>query len=499
MHKYRTGTKVRIHKNWGKHLPWVVFSVLFTLSGVTSALMLPAGAGMDEPSHVNRTMQVTVGQFLPVKVDQGLIDPETSTYANEEETLYGGVVDEGVADQAIHGMREFQLKQEHYSFPAWNDTRLNMNLKFGISTGQRVFSNTVVNNPILYVPQALAFSLATMITDSAYWSIIAMRLAGILFIVLAGSFAIYLIPFGKWVLSSILLLPGTIMINSMVTADTVTTGVAVIFFAMVIRALNNDKINNWEWTILGVSGLLLGTVKMTYVPLLGLLLLLPILKAEYRTQKTLLKLSSIILCTSVLLLTWFFVVKNINTGAMYSREVFPPRQTEFLASNLPVFLKALFTQIISQNYFLFGDFGVLNVHGIISTSGAGILLLIVVSMIITACEPKSSILVHHGWLLLLTCVSIFIVIFTLVGYALYTQFTPVGNSQILGIQSRYFIPVLPLFLVPFVVLSHINVKRRGGQVQVIESAAPIDLVVVQIGLMFAIVGFTVFQVFYTLY
>ena len=45
-------------------------------------------------------------------------------------------------------------------------------------------------------------------------------------------------------------------------------------------------------------------------------------------------------------------------------------------------------------------------------------------------------------------VTIFMLVFCGIATALYLQFTPVGSDVVLGVQSRYFIPVILLPLTP---------------------------------------------------
>jgi uncharacterized membrane protein len=44
-------------------------------------------------------------------------------------------------------------------------------------------------------------------------------------------------------------------------------------------------------------------------------------------------------------------------------------------------------------------------------------------------------------------IASFIIIYMLIATALYLQFTPVGGAEILGVQSRYYLPLVPLLLV----------------------------------------------------
>jgi uncharacterized membrane protein len=158
-------------------LPEVIFFFIFLLCASTVAVLMPAGTGLDEGSHIARTVQLSHGQLFSSEVH---MPGDPNPRDKQEDKLYGGVMDDAIMKVWTANSSNFP-KIEKFDFPTWKDQRLNVDLETGKSSSQYYFSNASVNSPICYIPQILGYWVAQLFTNSAYWQILGMRLGGCCF------------------------------------------------------------------------------------------------------------------------------------------------------------------------------------------------------------------------------------------------------------------------------------------------------------------------------
>ena len=157
--------------------------------------------------------------------------------------------------------------------------------------------------------------------------------AGILF------FCIRYIPIGKWVLASVSLMPTMVIFDATVTADTVTYAMCMSFITVVFKCMcENRALRRSQWILLLLVSISLALIKLSYVPLIILLVLIPIANQYVRSKKALFSLLGIMLCTGILFIGWYLVVSSINTGAMFDVGASPILQKQYVFSHLITYL-----------------------------------------------------------------------------------------------------------------------------------------------------------------
>ncbi len=134
--------------------------------------------------------------------------------------------------------------------------------------------------PIVYLPQLIGIWLGRLMGLPALYLLYLARLCGFALWVVLAWLALRVMPWGKWFLLTITLLPMTLFEAVGVSADAVTMGLSFLFVATVFRLLPKDQILKKDWALLAGFSMLLPLCKNLYILLLGLLVLIPFHSSE---------------------------------------------------------------------------------------------------------------------------------------------------------------------------------------------------------------------------
>lgn len=443
-HRHVRGRNVR---------PEWVFLVLALIMGGCLALLTPAGGMLDEPNHIARAWAVAHGDWVAQPLDAvGYTSPLDVDMVDAG--LWGGMMDSAMYDMAQSNMIFFHngdgSDRSSYAFPTW-DTPGVSGAKAG-DDGRRLiaYSNTAVNTPFVYLPHALGYWLARVFTTDAYALVVCMRLAGLAACIGVIFACICLIPVGKWVLATISLIPSTVISMSSVTADSMTYATCVAFTTFVLRCALVDKTpSRADLAGLSCATLALALVKVSYLPLLLLLILIPLLNPSARSRVPLLPTALAALGACLLFLGWYALISGINTGAMFNVGASPTLQKDVVLDHPLRYLRILAAQIPAQDYFNIESFQAYDIHGHVIYSGW-------MTALTLCCAVTSHDFREYGIDRLRRCLSrvatvcllAIACVFILVCTALYLQYTPVASDTIDGIQPRYFLPVIFAILLP---------------------------------------------------
>lgn len=428
--------------------PEWVFVVLAIFSGLLLAILIPAGAGFDEPSHIARVEQIVDGKILPQTVQKKDIDTNWSAVPETRFELYGGYSDVALVETSVQNMRSLHTTNQAYAFPTWRDEHIVSGLSVGqLGSTPFVFSNSAINSPIVYVPHIVGYLAARLVTANAYAVIVAMRIAGLLFYACAVFFCIKAIPIGRWALASVALIPNSLITNSMVSADMVTFVMVIALISLSLKAITDQTVDKRLWVLLGLASFVLSLSKIAYVPFLLVLLLIPLIGQKRVRRKSWIKVIVIWFCSSLLWLLWYLVIRNINTGAMYKSTVDAQAQMQFIIGHPVGFLKIIVSNLLGSDLFSTSSMGVLSVHGGFNYGGSITLFMIILAVMVDAGligrQGLRQDLKAFAWIMII-CISFSLILIEL---AVYTQFVAVGSNVTEGAQDRYFLPlVLPAIL-----------------------------------------------------
>lgn len=324
------------------------------------------------------------------------------------------------------------------------------------------YANTAVYSPFAYLPYLVCFPLANLFTSNLYAIIIVCRLGGIATFIAVAALCIRHIPFGKWPLACFCLIPQTLATISTVTADLTTlTASLTVLSALFFIANRGKHASSNSWLALMVGCIFLALAKPGYFVIIGLALLLPFVNKDLRERRFLALIGGIVALSAIAFLLWYLLIHNINTGTMWGKEIDPQQQRAFILAHPLHYLKLVFECLVSENVFSFGREGITSFHSPLANSGWITAVCLIIGCILPDRRERiGDSLAKHAGLIVVCCAFLFVTISIIICTALYLQFTTVGYDLIQGVQERYFLPLVPLIVLPIALLAGILNERR---------------------------------------
>lgn len=299
---------------------------------------------------------------------------------------------------------------------------------------------------VQYLPQAVGIAVARVITSNTYLLTYAGRIANMLVCVALLYFAIKIIPFGK----NLILIPAMIPIAieglASLSPDAMTISVSFLYIAYILHLAFGkvEKIELKEKIILLVMSIIIALCKIVYIPLVGLILIIPKEKFKNGTNKN--KIFNFCVIAGIA------VVINLIWLGIASRYLATFREGDskvqvLLALQNPIryIQSLLYTMNLNGSNYLMSLFGSELGWGeyVKLYSVVPYLIFAIYSFVaITDEELKNKFKTYQLVWIALIVIAIIGLIFT----SLYVQWTTVGTESILGVQGRYFLPILPLIM-----------------------------------------------------
>ena len=299
---------------------------------------------------------------------------------------------------------------------------------------------------VQYIPQATGIALARLVTDNVYLITYGGRIVNMIFALLVLYFAIKLMPFGKKLLLIPAMIPIAIEGFTSLSPDAMTISVAFFYIAYILHLAFGDKeqLGIKEKAILLISSIVIALCKIVYIPLVGLILIIP--KEKFKNQGNKNKILNFCVIAGIA------VIINLIWLAISSRYLSTFREGDskiqvLLALQNPILYiqNVLYTFNLNGSNYLLSLFGadlgwgeLIKLYSIVPYAFLGIYLFTA----ITDNELKDKFKRYQIVWISLVILAIVGLIFT----SLYVQWTTVGQTSIAGIQGRYFLPILPLVM-----------------------------------------------------
>ena len=422
-----------------------LFILIFISFGAMFVFITPPGWNIDEPDHTYRVYQLATGNLLSEKVEipDGL-------------KAFGGKV----PSELIHLYDKTGVRAPG----AVTDTTTKVDGLYGKEPDIRTLkddgSRTIINfsgaalySPIAYAMYIPVFWLGELLSLPFFQIIILSRLIGLLFTAVAFFVAIKYIPVGKWIIFAIGLLPVVVVQAASISADVPQIAVSVLFItliAKIIYAKRSPKLI--EYGMLTALGSVLVLIKLVYAPLVLLVLAIPLIKKECRNRKHILFALLTVIIAAVFGIIWTAMVGyiDINSNPQANFEL----QKAYVLHEPIVYLKTLYYTFFTNQQPLalgniFGNF--VWASAPLAPVYAYIASAILFASVVVKSGRETSIRLGKDkiriWRASLAVVSLMTAV--LIATALYVYSTTLHQSSIVGLQSRYFIPVLPAILLLF--------------------------------------------------
>ena len=232
--------------------------------------------------------------------------------------------------------------------------------------------------------------------------------------------------------------------------------ISALFFAVILRVVYSLR-QGKSITLNDVIGVSIVTIllSMGKIPIfLYLFLLLPLAlllrkksKFEHKAYYYLLFLFGFSFLVTV---WWVLIVKNINTGAYFGRNVDTFKQLSFILSDIPSFLVLLARTLFGYNFFVYtigytNDLAVYAIPKLFTYLSATALFLSIFTNYNSQDYLRSPSNIYFK-LFDITKYLISVAFIISVFIILYLQFSEIGSHTIDGVQERYFIPIYFILL-----------------------------------------------------
>jgi uncharacterized membrane protein len=275
--------------------------------------------------------------------------------------------------------------------------------------------------------------------------------------------AIKIAPRKKWVYAVVGLFPVAIQEAASLSTDVMTIGLSFITIAFIHKLfLQKEPIRRYQYLYIALIGLGLGLTKQTYI-----VLLLPIIFLPKNVLTGLKKRAILVACglgiSIFVAASWYLVIKYQHY-VTYSKvlgvgDVNQVAQLKYILEHPLTFAKTLYRTFIFQGFKNpdLPDFYWTSMYGYFSWFAyalpAAFVSLGYAALLIAFLYKGNSLKdFSRDKMTAIAYSATFIISILAIAVSLYILWTPVGYYQVLGIQGRYFIPILPLLIPIFVVI-----------------------------------------------
>lgn len=255
----------------GKRWPEVVFVSIALVFGLTLVCVNAPFQIQDGGSHFFRAYHISQGDFV----------------TSRKGDIVGGKIPESVRSlpgkyNHLSGHTELRVDRDTF----WAD----FNKPFDAEEKQFVdFFVQSLYAPTVYFPQAAGMALGRMGEWSALKLMYAGRISALLCWIAMVFAAIRITPALKWVFVLVALLPKSLSQAASLSADGPTNAMALLLTAVIMREIlsNETKLNNWDVFFIITLSVLLSMAKQVYLPLVGMIFLIPVQKFKSSNNKLL--------------------------------------------------------------------------------------------------------------------------------------------------------------------------------------------------------------------
>ena len=390
------------------------FSVLcLLLLGSISLFVQPILNMPDEDTHYARAEMVSRGILF--------IDPQQQTH----ETI-----------QALYDLREDRQKP-------YSDSEIQgMKIDQTPAPIEHVASSNLF---IVYIPQAIGIFLAKILNLNVIWSMWLGRLLNLICYSLIVGISLKLASGLQFPLFFVAALPMSVQQAASCSPDALINGSVFLIIGYFIYLYKKETVSWKNLLIFLLFGLLVITSKVTNVFFCGLILLLPLEKKLGRIKSILIKISFILLfivCgVFYYIYTTQFPVSEAQRLYYASVGADSAGQIQYILSNMLEWVKNFggsMIENVSSYVLMLNQYGCLDYDYYISS----IIMVIAFGKI---CYQQRGLLMSVFNKVLLILMMLGNYCFTCL--ALYITWTPVGSTNIEGVQGRYFIPLIALLVV----------------------------------------------------
>ena len=415
--------------------PRRLFLLLAPILFAAYALLTPPFQTFDENQHVYRAWQISSLQFTGERrgpQSGGELPPGLGKATYRE---IGSLVPQGEREAVVRPLSEIF---------SWKTP-------IGVDE-PKVYYNffgAVMYPPVGYLPQVIAIRIGEISGLSVEWTVRLGRLLNCILCISLISWALKLLPFGRWAMATIALLPPTAAYAASFGQDSLIIGGVFILTALGLKISVEKRWTPVGTLILASAGILVTVSKVVYLPLVAVAALPK--PREIAWHRWFWRPAAMAAVSVIFLATWM----RVNAHVVVPFRPWLPsvsEQAHWMAANPIEFIAILGRTFIVllpdmwADLYRYGDSTVpLNLIAAIAGTAS------IFAIMAYGERPATALTrIRRIWML---CIVAGVAL--LVATALFVSYTPRGDLVILGIRARYFLPTLPLFV--------IALMRRGGE------------------------------------
>lgn len=408
--------------------PEKVFLILAIALGTIYMVSTPMFKGHDEQYHWYKAYAISLGEFLPEKKD-GMVGnyiPKEAVSVFEMEKSFLDINYKTI------------INTEKYSY-----NNRSMELEFVDNTPTKSYP------AIQYFPQALGIAIARLVGFSIYVQAYFGRFFNLLFFVITGFIAIKWSKKYGWFLLVFLMSPKILYISSTLNGDIFINGTALLLITYVIKQREEKNILNLKnFLFLFTLSICLSISKIVYFPVVLFTTLLP--KECFKNKKSkIIIVASLLVITAITCLGWYKLI-NITSVATTEKNI---QQLEFVKSNPIIYLgivgRGIMTNFATWAIDMTGGYMEWG-RSLIQPEIISIAFYVIMFLALTQYDMEN--LKRYEKFIILIIIAA--VTFGIIS-AMYITWTPldakkIGDTEILGVQGRYFVPITLLiaYIIP---------------------------------------------------
>ncbi len=443
-----------------------IFVINATILGLFFVFLSPMFSGSDEQNHYYRIYEISSGTLVtPTKGIVGSKLPES-------------------LDKAYNVSGAYNVTKKYRDIKTMNNIKLDKKNVVQYGKDSKNYDNTALYSPIQYFPHVIGFFIGIVLNLSPLMIGLLGRIFNLIFFISIGYLCIKIIPKAKIFYLLILLSPSMLQCATTLSADAFTNIIVLLLLAIIFNVIHkNEKVSIKDKLLIFSLSIIIALCKIVYLPIVFICLFIN--KDKYKNknkEKYLFCLITIILSCIVSYL-WIRYTNSIFDIAYKNSEL----QKQYIFSHIIeygfVFIRTMMNDFLLNIESLF--VGIRMYHSqLIIPSFISLVYVLLVVLAYFRCNIKNKINI----IVRIALVVIAVMIMGLISTAIYIQCTAhqpdgIGSPIILGIQGRYFIPVV--FLFPFIF--DIKKKLLVDDKLLINSALIINVIT----FMFMIVQFAI--------
>ncbi len=453
-------------KKCRKAMQYALFTFLVVmLTGSLYSVVLPPLAAPDEVSHYISAYKLS--SFLlgePVCSREGYVLVRAQDLFIEDPYSDAEVLrqEEGELSYIYRAANEnSRLLSQYLDYHSYNavynsaEALQAENQYMEYSGGLARSAYTPVNTtPLIYLPSALGIGMARLLEADSIGLLFMGRLGNLLFFALGVSVAVYFLPFGREMLMGLIFLPMSLHLAGSYSYDAAIIACVFMFIAYILHlTYRKASVQKRDILFLMLLVCLFGPCKIVYFPLVAFGLIVPIQKFG-KMRNWLLA----ILCIGGALLAAMYIVnyRIISSYALEVEALLPykdaPKYTlQYLLGKPREFVSLFYLTLLHELEFyhvsmLGGYLGNIDLQ-----IGAPYILVFAMTLCLffLSCPYRGEGELriekrHYAYGLLLFFGMSFLILLSML-----IAWTPMSSRWIIGVQGRYFLPILPLLLFGF--------------------------------------------------